>query len=183
MLSVDREYTAEIEVKRSKFLAFVLPASGMDALRESLKSRFPKASHIVYAFRRLNEQEQIEEGFSDDGEPSGCAGMPILKVLRGEDMIESAIVVVRHFGGIKLGTGGMVRAYTGAAGSVLEIARKIEYHKLLRRNFVSGYSEIGKIEYELEKAGIRIVERRFGTDSVELEVEGSRERLSGYGLE
>jgi len=69
-----------------------------------LRESHPKARHIVYAYRELNEFEQIVENSSDDGEPKGSSGVPVLNVLRGEDFINVAILVVRYFGGIKLGT-------------------------------------------------------------------------------
>jgi len=77
-----------------------------------LKIEHPKARHIVYAYRELNEFNQIIENSSDDGEPKGSSGVPVLNVLRGEEFINVAILVVRYFGGIKLGIGGLVRAYT-----------------------------------------------------------------------
>ncbi len=83
----------------------------------------------MYAIRYLNEYNQIVENSSDDGEPKGCAGVPALNILRGKDLINCAVLIVRYFGGIKLGTGGMARAYALSVKEVIEISDIIEYKK------------------------------------------------------
>jgi len=107
------------EVKKSTFTSYLLPYSLFKDYHDKLKTEHPKASHIIWAFRYLNDMGQVVEGGSDDGEPKGVAATPTLNVLRGEDMINSALLTVRYFGGTKLGTGGMVRAYTQSAKSVI----------------------------------------------------------------
>ena len=87
--------------------------------------KHPKARHHVYAYRYLNEYEQIVENSSDDGEPKGTSGKPSLHVLAGHELINTAVIIVRYFGGIKLGTGGLVRAYSDAVNSVINNAVNI----------------------------------------------------------
>jgi uncharacterized YigZ family protein len=89
------------------------------AFIEAIRDEFPDASHHVYAYK-VGYGSSVIEGLSDDGEPSGTAGMPVLSVLRGHDIGDTAVVVVRYFGGTKLGTGGLVRAYSGSAKAVLK---------------------------------------------------------------
>ncbi len=105
---------AELEVKKSRFIAIVQHVSHPDQTKEALlkvKAEFPDAGHHCYGFVAGAPYDTQCYGFSDDGEPSGTAGMPILKRLRHSGLGEIQIVVVRYFGGTKLGTGGLVRAY------------------------------------------------------------------------
>lgn len=113
----------EIEEKRSRFIAELMPCENEQNIKqriEELKQKHPKASHVCSGFRLLNNNNQINEGFSDDGEPSGTAGMPILKVIRHHDLVNCAVLITRYFGGTKLGTGGLQRAYSQACSDVLK---------------------------------------------------------------
>ncbi len=176
MKLVDKTYFHNIEVKRSKFIAHIVPFQKFEEYRERLRAENPKASHIVYAYRRLNNGI-IDEAFSDDGEPKGCAGMPLLKVLRGWEIIESAVLIVRYFGGIKLGTGGMVRAYTQAAQELLQCTPLIDYIPKECIVIDTPYDEIRKIEYICKTNDIDIVSRYFGEKIVEWKLRGERESL------
>ena len=122
-------YHIELEIKKSTFIAFLTHIDKFDSLHVELKEKHPKATHIVWAKRFLNEFDQIVENCSDDGEPKGTSGPPILNVLRGSELIECGILVVRYFGGIKLGTGGLVRAYGSSAKEVIKSANLIKYVK------------------------------------------------------
>jgi len=166
------------EVKKSKFIAYIVPYSEFESQRELLKAQNPKASHIVYAFRRFNEFNQIDEGFSDDGEPKGCAGVPVLKVLRGEDIIDSTILIVRYFGGIKLGTGGMVRAYSLSAKNLIDNIELSPYKRYKEIQFTTSYSDIRQIEYHLKALSIDILDRVFGESSIEWRVKGQEESIA-----
>lgn len=114
MKTINQNFEAEFEVKKSVFIAHLCEFSHFKALLVALKKEHSKARHFVWAFRHLNELGQIVEDKSDDGEPKGTSGLPCLNVLRGAQLINAAIIVVRYFGGIKLGTGGLVRAYSAA---------------------------------------------------------------------
>ena len=107
----------EIVIKKSRFVTTIRRASTVAEARKTLaelRSEMPAANHHVYAFR-VGYGSSVTEGMSDDGEPSGTAGPPTLAVVRGSDVGDLALVTARFFGGIKLGTGGLVRAYTEAA--------------------------------------------------------------------
>lgn len=107
----------ETEVARSRFIASVDRTATAEEARAfigRIRAEMPDASHHVYAFR-AGYGASVTEGMSDDGEPSGTAGPPVLSVLRGSNIGDIAIVVTRYFGGTKLGTGGLVRAYSEAA--------------------------------------------------------------------
>lgn len=177
MQTVETSYMATTEVNRSKFIAYLVPYANYTRLQETLKRENPKANHVVYALRYLNEFEQIVENSSDDGEPKGCAGVPSLNVLRGEELINCAVLIVRYFGGIKLGTGGMARAYALATKNVIAKATTVTYEKQISYQFTSSYSEVDKIVYLLNKIGISVYERDFGTESVKWKIDASQEKI------
>lgn len=122
--------STEIEVKRSRFIAYLSHTHGSaqaKAFIADLKEKYPDARHHCYGFVAGSPNDSNQYGFSDDGEPSGTAGMPIFNHLKHKDIGEVCIVVVRYFGGTKLGTGGLARAYGDAAKAVLEIAELKSY--------------------------------------------------------
>ncbi len=115
--------TARVEnvVVNSRFIATVGNAATVDEARafvDAIRAEMPDATHHVYAFK-VGFGSSVIEGMSDDGEPSGTAGPPVLTVVRGSGIGDVVVVVTRYFGGTKLGTGGLVRAYSGAARDVL----------------------------------------------------------------
>ena len=124
MQTIDRIFKAQLDIKKSNFLAFLCPISEFKSLHERLKEEHFKAVHVVWATRELNKYGQIVENQSDDGEPKGTSGQPSLNALRGADLINVGVLIVRYFGGIKLGTGGLVRAYSGAVNEVINEAIK-----------------------------------------------------------
>jgi|GEM_PF-448027 len=149
------------EVKQSKFIAHFMPFSEYALTLQSLKDKHPKARHFVTAYRYLNEFEQIVEHSSDDGEPKGTSGKPSLMVLQGQEIINAAVIIVRYFGGTKLGTGGLVRAYSDAVNLVLQDTELFEYKKEIDISIEIEYSDIRFVEYECEVFGIDIYEKVF----------------------
>jgi len=178
--SIDHCVESLTEVKRSKFLTHLVPISDYKGLQEKLKAEHPKANHVVYALRYLNEYEQIVENASDDGEPKGCAGTPALNVMRGEELINCAVLIVRYFGGIKLGTGGMARAYAQAVKDVLQSAELISYEKQIAYDFFTSYSEVDKTLHTLKQIGILEYEREFGIEGVTWNILASEEKINKF---
>ena len=178
MQAVERSYESLTEVKRSKFITHLVPVPEYEDFQNRLKAKHPKANHVVYALRYLNEYEQIVENSSDDGEPKGCAGTPALNVLRGEELINCAVLIVRYFGGIKLGTGGMARAYALAVKDVLKEAVLIPYEKQITYTFYTTYSDVNKTLYKLKQLGIIQHERDFGVNGVNWKILGSEEKIN-----
>jgi uncharacterized YigZ family protein len=123
---------AETLVKRSRFIATIGRADTVDAARafiQDIRNEMPDATHHVYAFR-VGYGSSVIEGLSDDGEPAGTSGKPVMSVIRGTNLGDVVIVITRYFGGTKLGTGGLVRAYSGAAKealALLPVTEKISY--------------------------------------------------------
>ena len=165
------KYTKDIsthtyEVKQSKFIAHFVPYQQYESTLNQLKSQHPKARHFVTAFRYLNEYDQIVEHSSDDGEPKGTSGKPSLMVLQGQNIINSAVIVVRYFGGTKLGTGGLVRAYSEAVNLVLESCEFFEYKKEVNATIEVEYSDMRFIDYECETFDITVIEKTFNAKTI-----------------
>lgn len=138
----------EIIEKKSRFIAHVLPVSSEEeafSYIEQYKKQYWDARHNCYAFRVGYDQPVLR--FSDDGEPSGTAGKPILEVITGQELFNVLIIVTRYFGGVLLGTGGLVRAYTEASKAGLDnsivVMKKLGKELLLTTN----YTDIGRLQY------------------------------------
>lgn len=120
----------EIEIKKSRFIARVAPVDSRDeamAFLARARTDFPDARHHCWAYQIGRPGAATQAAMNDDGEPSGTAGKPILNVIQHKDMGDIMVVVIRYFGGIKLGAGGLVRAYAGATEAVLsDVPRKIQ---------------------------------------------------------
>lgn len=159
---IERGGTDEIEEKKSRFIAHVAPASTEEealAFIESKKKQFWDARHNCYAYV-LGEQAQTVR-FSDDGEPGGTAGRPILEVLIGSGIRNLVVVVTRYFGGTLLGTGGLVRAYTKAAQTGLAASEVRTMCYGYEMTVVTDYNGIGKIQYLLGQRGIPMGESDY----------------------
>lgn len=155
-LTVAETVEAEIKVKKSRFIALVHPAADQDQARQLLEEtgrRFHDARHICYAFKLGTGTESFLKK-SDDGEPSGTGGDPILAAIEKRDLTDTLVMVVRYFGGIKLGTGGLARAYGQAADEGLN-KTKVRTVRLGRR-FRMVYP------YAQEKSIGRLVDRHRG---------------------
>lgn len=149
---------AELEIRKSRFLATVARASteahARDIVREARRAN-AAARHHCSAFV-LGDSNVIERS-SDDGEPSGTAGAPMLEVLRGLDLTNVAAVVTRYFGGTKLGTGGLARAYSGAVAEALDGAPLLRRERRELVRVTLELSDIGRIESELRARGVEVV--------------------------
>lgn len=143
-----------------------MPFNEFKAVMQDLRDTHPKARHFVYAYRYLNEFDQIVENCSDDGEPKGTSGKPSLTVLSGNELINTAVIIVRYFGGVKLGTGGLVRAYSASINEVINISELFEYKKLETAKLQCEYSELSKLEYILKEENINILSKEFLTNII-----------------
>jgi len=179
---ITQEFSQTLEVKKSKFITHLCPYSEFKAMMTRLKKEHPKARHFVYSYRYLNEFDQIVENSSDDGEPKGTSGRPTLSVLSGANIINSAVIVVRYFGGVKLGTGGLVKAYSDAVNLVLKSSKINKYVKLLEKYLEISYSQLSQIEYLINKFDINIKDKVFN-DKIILVLESSAEEFSDLSKE
>lgn len=155
----------EIVEKKSRFLAEVrLVKSEEEALKfiEEKKKQYWDATHNCYAYV-IGERKELMR-CSDDGEPQGTAGKPMLDVLLGEDLYNTAVVVTRYFGGTLLGTGGLVRAYSKAVQEGLKESRVItKYHGILAEIGID-YTGVGKLQYLFAKNQIPIIDSQYAED-------------------
>jgi len=177
MKTIKSPSAATIEVKKSKFHSFLVPFSSFEQTLSDLKKRHPKANHFVTAFRYLNEHNQIVEGSSDDGEPRGSSGRPTLKVLQGHDLINVGIITVRYFGGILLGVGGLVKAYSDAANEAIKHAKLIDYAPVFEYTFEVDYNKTREVEYLLKKLNAYVVDRGFGENGIRYIIRDSIEKI------
>ena len=139
--------TVEFEEKKSRFIANVKPVSDEnDALEfiNSLKSKYWNATHNVYAYSIDNGT--LIQRYSDDGEPSGTAGMPTLEVIRRMGIQDAVIVVTRYFGGTLLGAAGLIRAYSKSAALGLEAAEEVTRKLCFNVNIIVEYTLFGKLQ-------------------------------------
>ena len=160
----------ELIEKKSRFIATVKPVDSEEEALEfiaAIKKKYWNARHNCFAFV-IGERQEIQR-CSDDGEPQGTAGRPMLDVLLGEDVHNVAVVVTRYFGGILLGTGGLVRAYSRSVQLGLEASTIIEKTKGSRITIQTDYNGVGKLQYLLGQRGIPIVDSQY-TDVVKLEL-------------
>ena len=160
-ITVKNPSVFEYEDRKSVFIGMAMPVSTeADAIAfiDSVKKRYPDARHHVYAYV-LRENSTMR--FTDDREPQGTAGMPVLDVIRKRGCTDVVIVVTRYFGGTLLGTGGLVHAYTAAAIGALENAEIIRYDIYSSAEFEISYSDYGKISTVLSEVGFRIADTVF----------------------
>ena len=156
--------TDEIVEKKSRFIAQVFPVETEEevaTILEQMKKKYWDARHNCYAFV-LGETSQISR-CSDDGEPSGTAGRPILEVINGKELTNILIVVTRYFGGTLLGTGGLVRAYSQSAQAGIMASKVIGY----RVSIDTDYNGIGKLQYVAMQNNIAILDTQY-TDKVQM---------------
>ena len=152
--TIEREAVAEFEEKRSVFIGHALPVKTEEeaaAFIKELKNKYRDATHNVFAYVLGDGTVQR---YSDDGEPQGTAGMPVLDVIRKSGCTDTAVVVTRYFGGTLLGAGGLVRAYSHAAKLALDEAHVITYEKYVVLKLVCSYSDYGKNISETERFGL-----------------------------
>ncbi|WP_142505583.1 YigZ family protein [Melghirimyces algeriensis] len=161
--STVKEYKeTEILIQKSRFITYVNRVeSEKEAVRfiQNISRRHWDATHNCYAYQVMDGQ--IAQKSSDDGEPAGTAGRPILEVLKNRDLINTVIVVTRYFGGIKLGAGGLIRAYSQSASTGLDAAGILDWvlHRMIR--ITVNYSAMGKVEYELRSMNVDMEQPKF----------------------
>lgn len=151
----------ETEIKHSRFLAAVRrvgSAADAAAFVDERRRLHPDARHHCWAFVVGADPASRAERSSDDGEPGGTAGVPMLQVLHHRDLVDVAVVVTRWFGGIKLGAGGLVRAYSGAVSTALDSATLVERRRQEKFTFVVGHTDAGRVEAELRARGVAVLD-------------------------
>ena len=177
LFTVQTIFTAELEEKQSRFIAHLVPISDFEMTLERLRDQHRKASHHVTAFRKISDSNQISENAKDDGEPVGTSGMPVLKTLMGANLIDAGMIVTRYFGGTKLGTGGLARAYAGASNLAIEMASLVEWKRIVQHEHQTGFASSSQVEREIKQAGLTVTDRQFNAEGVLFCVEGAEDDI------
>lgn len=176
--TIKEKVETQIIEKKSKFIATMYPVTSKEEVENRIKQirkQYFDAKHHCVAYRII-EELGIQERCSDDGEPSGTAGAPMLALLRGSQLCNTLVVVTRYFGGILLGTGGLVRAYSQATQKAIQQATKIRQKEGKQMQITISYSEIESFRYYCRKNNIEIVQESYTNNAIFL-VEISNEEL------
>lgn len=163
--TVLHESHIEMVVNKSRFLACACHTPDEEsalALIQNARDRYPDATHHCYGY--IVGEGGTTVRFGDDGEPSGTAGMPILQVIQKRNLSRVSVVVTRYFGGIKLGAGGLVRAYGGAAGEALDVGGIAEVRTCASGTLSVDYGDYGAVEHWLTAQGIPVTHLDYGSE-------------------
>lgn len=163
--------TDEITEKKSRFIGYICHAeteAEANAFVQEIKKKHYDARHNCFAYVLGEQQSTLK--FSDDGEPGGTAGKPILEVINGAGLCDVCIVVTRYFGGTLLGTGGLVRAYTDAAKACIRATEIVKKQLVIPVDALVNYNDLGKVQYLLKSENIKIIDSDYG-ENVRLKVE------------
>lgn len=166
-LSVKGEWKTQKVIEKSRFITTSKHISGEEEAKDfiaDIRRKFPDATHNCYAYVADNLGNFPR--FSDDGEPSGTAGMPILEVIKNKKLFETAVVVTRYFGGIKLGAGGLVRAYSGSAAENLETAERVLYETCSQSQYSVDYSSVDAVMRFCVESSASLLETLYNDEVV-----------------
>ena len=161
--TIEENVTAEITEKKSRFIADIYYVESVQEAEEWIKKiskQYFDARHHCFAFSVCTEHGLVTR-FSDDGEPSGTAGAPMLKVLTSQNLSNCLVIVTRYFGGVLLGTGGLVKAYTSATTEAIKKAKLILKERGLEVKFVVSYADFEKLKYYFKQNQIEVTNLEY----------------------
>lgn len=176
--SIKTNLIGEYSEKKSKFIAngyYIESEEDAKKKLEEIRKKYFDAKHNCYAYR-VFEQGQLIEKMSDDGEPSGTAGAPMLNIMKGKNLCNCIIIVTRYFGGILLGTGGLVRAYSEAVNNALENVELYPISDGVSISFEITYSDLKNLQYYCQNNDILIVNQTY-EENIKIEANLSKEKL------
>jgi len=161
-------------IKKSRFLALAAPVqSAAEAMAFFAAHHVPDATHNCWAYRIGQEYR-----FNDDGEPGGTAGRPMLQAIEGQQCDRVAVLIIRWFGGIKLGSGGLVRAYGGVAAQCLRLAEKVEIVEEAMLECACPFADVALLQSRFAAQGVRVVEESFDATGANWLLAVPRERAA-----
>ncbi len=169
MYCVKKSVQIEDIIKKSRFIGLLIPCqTENEAIQQlnHLQQQYPDASHLVFAYR-IQTAKGIVTKFHDAGEPSGTAGKPVFQHLAGKDLINLLCVVIRYFGGVKLGAGGLTRAYSNTAKKAIEASTVSKHIEYIDIKFTLDYNQMQNFEYQLKKFKGLIIKQVF-TENIQL---------------
>lgn len=182
-------FQADFEIKKSHFIGMIMPCNDESEAMQQLAvlaKQHPNANHLAFAWQIRQADGFINTRCNDAGEPSGTAGRPILAPLEGNSIINAVVGVIRYFGGTKLGTGGLARAYGAAAKLAIDGAELVPWIEMATLKLTIDYSQLQLLKYQLNKCNGQIVDQQF-TDQVSViislpmtEKEQIQQQFSGF---
>ncbi|MEX2948207.1 YigZ family protein [Staphylococcus warneri] len=171
IITIKEEHTIENTINKSRFISHIKPVASEDeakAFINEVKSQHKDATHNCSAYT-VGPEMNIQKA-NDDGEPSGTAGVPMLEILKKLELHDVCVVVTRYFGGIKLGGGGLIRAYSSAVRDVIYDIGRVELRAAIPITVTLNYDQTGKFEYELGSANF-MLRNQFYTDKVSYQID------------
>ncbi|GGB00283.1 YigZ family protein [Macrococcus hajekii] len=169
-ITINNEIQTEQIINKSRFITYLYKVADEAAAKEKIaeiKSLHKAANHNCSAYT-IGDQHQIQKA-NDDGEPSGTAGVPMLETLKKEDVHNVVAIVTRYFGGIKLGTGGLIRAYQSGVTDAIKEAGKVYIQNAFLYHVTMGYDQTGRFEYDIADQPYEIVDQTY-TDKVTYQI-------------
>ncbi|SJN42239.1 YigZ family protein [Psychrobacter sp. JB385] len=188
--TLKRAVTARLEIKKSEFIAYAYPVTSReDAMFhvEQLRQQYADARHHCWAYIIGDPDNTTSAGFDDDGEPNGTAGKPILNVLQHKSIGNVIIIVVRYFGGIKLGAGGLTRAYAGSAQAAVDMMTLLEHVPLIQVQILAEFATEAQCRYVVDSLNGRIDDVAYSKQVTltatlaEADIDNLKERLAMDG--
>ena len=171
IITIKQAHSIENVISKSRFIAYIKPVSTENeakAFIDEIKTKHKDATHNCSAYTVGQEMNIQKE--NDDGEPSGTAGIPMLEILKKQEIHNVCVVVTRYFGGIKLGAGGLIRAYSGAVRDVIYDIGRVELREAIPVTVTLDYDQTGKFEYELASTTF-LLREQFYTDKVSYQID------------
>ncbi|MDU3983901.1 MAG: YigZ family protein [Staphylococcus epidermidis] len=171
IITIKQAHSIENVISKSRFIAYIKPVSTENeakAFIDAIKIKHKDATHDCAAYT-VGPEMNIQKA-NDDGEPSGTAGIPMLEILKKLEIHNVCVVVTRYFGGIKLGAGGLIRAYSGAVRDVIYDMGRVELREAIPVTVTLDYDQTGKFEYELASTTF-LLREQFYTDKVSYQID------------
>lgn len=171
IITIKQAHSVENVISKSRFIAYIKPVSTENeakAFIDAIKTKHKDATHNCSAYT-VGPEMNIQKA-NDDGEPSGTAGIPMLEILKKLEIHNVCVVVTRYFGGIKLGAGGLIRAYSGAVRDVIYDIGRVELREAIPVTVTLDYDQTGKFEYELASTTF-LLREQFYTDKVSYQID------------
>lgn len=171
IITIKQAHSIENVISKSRFIAYIKPVSTENeakAFIDEIKTKHKDATHNCSAYT-VGPEMNIQKA-NDDGEPSGTAGIPMLEILKKQEIHNVCVVVTRYFDGIKLGAGGLIRAYSGAVRDVIYDIGRVELREAIPVTVTLDYDQTGKFEYELASTTF-LLREQFYTDKVSYQID------------
>ena len=171
IITIKQAHSIENVISKSRFIAYIKPVQTENeakAFIDEIKTKHKDATHNCSAYT-VGPEMNIQKA-NDDGEPSGTAGIPMLEILKKQEIHNVCVVVTRYFGGIKLGAGGLIRAYSGAVRDVIYDIGRVELREAIPVTVTLDYDQTGKFEYELASTTF-LLREQFYTDKVSYQID------------